>query len=884
MKSQCSLCAWALALLICPIVGCTDSGTGGTGGTAGAGDLEWPPDATAYFDQYGILNADCATDEDCAMVVGYYHAAERFVQMDFRRRFATGRLTDILDKAVAQAFGVVELAAQNRALFSTRDGQPLEEFVLEQASEKTVAMLEAYSAGVNQWIDDVRNGRNDAIFPREFAGFPFTYGPEDIPEWKPLDSLAAVGAAIDRESNLGADLDVRAGAARDVIEDDDRFFDLWAVRPLESSILPPGWMPADSSPKRAATIEQQPQRGALYAGPALRRLQTRLERTEELRRSMLGAGPGGGSNNWAIAPSRSATGNALFAYDGHLTMTQPMDNFYAHLDAKTNGSGQLHVAGATSAAVPWVITGQNENIAWGSTRTFLDLSDVYIEQLVKDTDGNAIGVMFENKMVPFTRVPFTVTFNDGSTEDQELLFVPHHGPVREIDLDNDVAITLRWTGNDADTDIEYIGALNIAGTVMEAQAALENVTTIAGNFVVIDTGGNIGWFPYNRVPKRTWATDLLGEAHPMLPLDGRCATPERCYEWTEYFDYAELPQALNPSEGFIATANNDMTGHLFDADPTNDGYPPLQTFVVPGFRHSRVVELIAEIGSEHTTATTHQIQHDVYSFIGELELPTFIEIAESDMTTLTEAGQKILSALKAWELTCPTGVNGYYMDSPLTDDPKELLEASGCAAYHAARYKCDLTPMHQPAPNTQWMYFYSLVDPSRLRKGDVYWDDPATPDEETKYQVIAECFDEAGRLLMDDLGLGDDETKWAWGRAQGLVLSSDLSSFGIPTYNNPPPGEPLFANAGGLVTVSPTNPALETSGFVQRTGAAMRIICEALPSGMTCTIEAPGGQSSHIESEHYEDLLFKYLDGEPIDLVFDINEAKANAVRTVTFE
>jgi acyl-homoserine lactone acylase PvdQ len=182
------------------------------------------------------------------------------------------------------------------------------------------------------------------------------------------------------------------------------------------------------------------------------------------------------------------------------------------------------------------------------------------------------------------------------------------------------------------------------------------------------------------------------------------------------------------------------------------------------------------------------------------------------------------------------------------------------------------------------MYFYSLADPSRLRAGDVYWDDPATPEEETMYQVIEDCFDEAGRLLMDDLGLGDDETEWAWGRAQGLVLSSDLSAFGIPTYNNPPPGESLFANPGGVVTVSPTNPAWEGSGFVQRGGAVARRVCEALPSGPKCTIELPGGQSGDIDSPNYEDLLFKYLDGEPIDFVFDIEEAKANAVRTVTFD
>ena len=562
-----------------------------------------------------------------------------------------------------------------------------------------------------------------------------------------------------------------------------------------------------------------------------------------------------------------------------------MQSYYAHLDAKTHGSGQLHVAGATPPALPWVTAGQNEKIAWGGTWTLLDMSDLYIEELVKDADGNPMGVMFQGDVVPFKRVPFPVTFNDGSTEDLELLFVPHHGSVRELDADNDVAITLRWTGADADTDLEYPGALNTAGSVAEAQAALRNITTVASNFIVADTEGSIGWFPYSRVPKRTWATDLLGEAHPMLPLDGRCATPESCYEWTEYFTYDELPQALNPSAGFISTANNDMTGSLFDGDPTNDGYPPLQTFVpVLGARHTRIVGLIQELGSEHTADTMHQIQHDTYSLLAERMLPGFIEIAESDMTTLTEAGQKVLNALKAWEsLTCPTGVNGYYTDSPLTDDPQEVLESSGCAAFHAVYYKCDLAPRNQPTVY-RWLYFYSVSDPSRLRKGDVYWDDPITPEEETKYQVIEECFDEAGRLLITDVGLGDDETKWAWGRAQGMVLSSDLSNFGISAYNNPPPGEALFANAGGVLTISPTNPTLESSRFIQRDGSALRLICEALPTGPRCTIEVPGGQSAHVTSDNYDDLLFKYLDGEPIDLVFDIEEAKANAVRTVTFD
>ena len=108
-------------------------------------DLEWPPNATAYFDEYGDSDADCAIDEDCAMVLGYYHAADRFVQMDTTRRNYTGRLSGWLDEAIATTFGVVELDLMNRALYSTREGVPGGRALLEQASPKTIAMFEAYS-------------------------------------------------------------------------------------------------------------------------------------------------------------------------------------------------------------------------------------------------------------------------------------------------------------------------------------------------------------------------------------------------------------------------------------------------------------------------------------------------------------------------------------------------------------------------------------------------------------------------------------------------------------------------------------------------------------------------------------------------------------------
>ena len=193
------------------------------------GDLEWPPDATVYFDQYRVFNADCATDEDCAMALGYYHASERFVQMDVRRRFSTGRLADILIPLVAQQY--IDDFASIRASFSNREGKPLEKQLIEEVSPKTLALLQAYSAGVNKWLEEVKTDDPNAIFPNEFSSVFLDYDPEDVPEWTPRDCVASIIALIDSLTNDETGI-ISAGKARAAINPrepdigDDKFADL----------------------------------------------------------------------------------------------------------------------------------------------------------------------------------------------------------------------------------------------------------------------------------------------------------------------------------------------------------------------------------------------------------------------------------------------------------------------------------------------------------------------------------------------------------------------------------------------------------------------------------------------------------------------------------
>lgn len=864
---------------------------------------EWPPNATVYFNQYGIFTADCQTDEDCTMALGYYHARDRFVQMDLRRRFPTGRLTDVVNKELVELAGdleaLVDTAAANRALFSTPDGRPGEEAALESATPKTMALLTAYAAGVNQWISDVQSGRNGAQWPAEFQSGFLDYAPEDVPEWTPADSIATVLALVESLTNDDQQ-QIRAGAAFNSMPI-ERFLDLWSNEPIaKSPVLEEGTYPPSNSasltPKRVEP-DARPDVGLLRrAQPVLQRLDARLAATEGLRRMVLGQDPINsdiGSNNWVIGPSISESGNTLLSNDPHLGLSQPSVWYIAHMDAKTNGSGTMHTAGVTFAGLPWVIIGQNEDIAWGATNTGLDMSDVYVEELVKDSGGSATGVMFDGEAVDFVRVDATFEFNDGTTDSRELLFVPHHGPVRaKIESGDDTTITLRWTGNQVTTDVNFLSNVGAATSVEEARTAFRDVTTIGQCWVAIDNEGNFGWFPYNRVPKRTWAVDLdlmdPSEPFPWLPLDGSSGD----YEWEEYFTPEELPQAFNRENGYIATANSEFTGAAFDGNPTNNGHAPLQTDnIAAGYRHKRIAEVL-EAEDQHNTDTMQALVSDVNSMIGREMLPKILEIANDEMTTLSEDAQQVVDVLTAWQSgdlahECPTGLEGNDpVMSPLTTDMSVLEASAGCSTWHATIRAIDRALARDESNKSfpAFVTYMSIMDPTRLTAGDVYWDDVRTDGvEEDKHDIIEIALDEAAAELQNLFATSDD-AEWAWGRIHGFVLQTDLSSLSslFSGYNNPPGDDGLFfANRGGLETVDVANPG-GGGDYIHGSGPSTRFVCEGLPEGVSCAIQLPGGQSGHVDNSNYDDLLELWLGREPVDLVFDVSQAAEEAVETIS--
>ncbi|NNK43180.1 MAG: hypothetical protein HKP46_11055, partial [Myxococcales bacterium] len=358
--------------------GCTSSdssagaaGSGGNGGGAGSGGAPappWPPDASVYFDAHGIFHADCETDEDCAMALGYFHARDRFVQMDLQRRLSTGRLASVVNKPVVESAGLLEplinTAIANRALNSTRDGIPIEQALVDGTDERTLRAFQAYAVGVNQWLDDVRNERNGAIWPEEFGSIVLDYDPEDAPDWTPKDSFATVLTLVGSLTN-DEGTQLAAEQARQQIGDNDRYLDLWSLEPIKKSpVLEVGAYPPQMA-SNTASKRKKSARAAIYqrAQKAIAAQVAELESSKGIRELFPTAESVGadiGSNNWVLGPSKTANGTTFLSNDPHLGLSQPAVWYIAHLDSKTNGSGTLHTAGVTLAGIPTPVIGHNE--------------------------------------------------------------------------------------------------------------------------------------------------------------------------------------------------------------------------------------------------------------------------------------------------------------------------------------------------------------------------------------------------------------------------------------------------------------------------------------------------------------------------------------------
>jgi len=321
----------------------------------------------------------------------------------------------------------------------------------------------------------------------------------------------------------------------------------------------------------------------LLAGLEMYRTLSNSWRSELLKQKMLATGerskvdflfpvrtghePQPGSNAWALAGSRTATGKPILANDPHLEFSIPSPWYLVHLTAPG-----LNVTGATIIGLPAVIIGHNDRIAWGATNLQFDVEDLYREQA-----GTAVRV--EQDAIPVKdagALPIA-------------LGISAQGPLFVSDAGRQYA--LHWTAAAAGGLTFPFLDLDRAHNWTEFRTALEHYGGPGQNFVYADVDGNIGY-----------------QAAGMLPIRQACGgeapVEEPGCDWQGFIPFEKLPSIYNPPAGMVVTANQNPF-------PADFAYQVNGNFAAP----YRANQIRALLGSREKWKAEEMlsVETDVYS-------------------------------------------------------------------------------------------------------------------------------------------------------------------------------------------------------------------------------------------------------------------------------
>jgi penicillin amidase len=650
------------------------------------------------YDRDGVPHFLAQNDLDLARAQGWIHARDRFFQMDSTRREVSGDLAELLGP------GRLGGDIQNRTIG------------LRRAAERSVAsldpaglaLLQAYADGVNAWLAA-------SPLPPEYAALELS----SARPWDVVDSLA-IGKAISASLSLDIDVGltqslqafVEAGLAHGFDGETLFFEDVFRSAPMDPASTVPD---ATGGVPYLARVERKLDRQKLQlAAAAAGRLERKLAAVPNFERSLHPRESFVGSNEWGVAGALTKSGHPIIANDPHLSLNTPSTFYELHLQVPDDPSaGPMNVSGVGFPGTPGVILGQTERVTWGATTNPMDVTDTFLDEFhVLQPACLTMGVLAciysEGAFHPVEIEFATYFFNsigDGIDDNLVQAALPleqtiiataefrSFGPVVDITDPSVIngggvttALVIQYTGFHATGELETFRLWNRAENLADFLEGLEHFDVGSQNWAYADVDGNLAYFasaenPLRRDLEDGAPYDGLG---PGFIRDGSGVAnwiPDPARSQGQAIPFAvlpadEMPQALNPANGFFVNANNDPAGTSLDNDPLNQYRPSKPTalyYLNPGYaigmRAGRITRLIQEAidsGKPLTRYDLMEMQANTQQLDAELLTPFLLAAFENasepgapaELAALAAAPgvAEAVARLAAWDYSSPTGI------------------------------------------------------------------------------------------------------------------------------------------------------------------------------------------------------------------------------------
>jgi len=714
------------------------------------------------FDHRARPHVHARTLGDAFFAQGVLHARERLWQMEILSRAGRGRLAEMLGPPLLDTdrelwrSGVPQLAARIEA----------------HASDRTRALVARYVAGVNAAIAALPARPPELLLAQV-----------SLREWRPAD-VYALGAAMAFASgrNMSNELlrfaiGQRVGA------------DAWAAFfPHEAAIPAFPYVMAQRIPQERVLA-------ALARRDALDPIEQALMPSLSF-----------GSNGWAVAPSRSRSGEALFAFDSHDALAIPNLHYEVHLFFE---GGSLR--GWSVPGLPGVINGWNDHKAWGFTNIG-DSQDLFLETRDAEDPQRFLGPHGPYRArVEVVEIP--VRFGDA---DRLEILHTRHGPL----IHDDPPLSLAWAAHRVeDIGLDGLFDLNRATDWASTSDALDRLPAPSAAATYADVEGHVAFRVVGALPRR-------GRGEGLVPLPGH----EAGVEWQGLVPMHELPRLVDPPAGFVAAAN---------ARVNPPGTQPLVSADnAPGYRIARIQSVLAE-RRDHTPEHMRALQTDWRN--GQAERLGERLLRDLDGQELPATARRARDLLRRW-LARP--VNAPDAAAPLIFQRFYLALAEELFAER-------LGPELWPRLLRNNYLVNQAVD------GLVLAPDASAPWWRGERRAkIRRAFLSAVDALAAELG--DAPDAWRWDARHVVHFVHELATAVPPLgrwLNRGP-----YPWGGGHPTVGRARSRYDVPERV-RAGATMRVVLEMTAPPRAWAI-LPGGQAGHLLDAHYDDQIAPWLAGE----------------------
>lgn len=716
------------------------------------------------YDDRGVPHIFAKSEGDAVRALGYVVARDRLFQLELQARAGAGSLSELVGARALpidrEMRGLGMPAAAEARLAEAGD------------SGRTRVLIDAYADGVNSWIAEL--GADGAPLEYQLLGRrPARWAP--INTFHLLNQMAWTLTQSDLEERKATASRIVGAAAADAL--------FPRISPIQEPIQPNGrssprveYRPIPPPEERPALLASAP---AGFATPALAKAPDAL-----------------GSNNWVVAPARSATGHALLAGDPHLGLSLPAIWYEAHIVV----ADSLDVYGVTIPGSPGIVLGFTRDVAWSFTNVEADLQDRYLE--VVDDSSAPTRYRVDGAWRPLRLREERYLGPKGELLDTDTVRFTHRGPLSRAAAGG--WQSLRWTALEARSNVEPLARAAAARTVAEWLATMTGWHSPPQNMVVADRAGSIGIRSTGRFPIRpTDRGDLIFRGETTAT------------DWQGAWPVAEWPQAVNPAQGYLASANQQPVDPRINPRYLGGNwYSP--------WRALRINALL-RADSQVTVDDMRRFQTDPVSAATERLLPAFLAAVRKFPSH--DSLQRAATRLAEWD--------GRYT----IDNTRAALFEEAVSELQRRLWDELRPPAERPALVMVWAL---LAD-----SGNAWWDDRRTPEvREDRDQLLVAALLVADGKLQREHG-PPDAGGWRWDRIRRmdiyhLLRIPALSALDVPVQ-------------GGLGTISPLS---EGSDF----GASWRMVVELGHEVRGWGIY-PGGQSGNPASSRYLDRLAAWRDG-----------------------